>query len=121
MYTNEKLDITIIEIKDNDKINNKYLELDDEIMNYFNLNKEEDLNYLSDIYSNNSIYLINYPDYKNIVVSYGQPPNFSESEIFHKCTTKKGSSGSPILLINNQKLIGIHYGSSEQYDFNKGR
>ena len=121
IYTNEKLDITIIEIKDNDIINNKYLELDNEIMNYFNLNKEEDLNYLSDIYSNNSIYLINYPDYKNIVVSYGQPPNFSESEIFHKCTTKKGSSGSPILLINNQKLIGIHYGSSEQYDFNKGR
>ena len=34
MYTNEKLDITIIEIKDNDKLNNKYLELDDEIMNY---------------------------------------------------------------------------------------
>ena len=66
-------------------------------MNYFNLNKEEDLNYLSDIYSNNSIYLINYPDYKNIVVSYGQPPNFSESEIFHKCSTQKGSSGSPIL------------------------
>ena len=25
------------------------------------------------------------------------------------------------IIINNQKLIGIHYGSSEQYDFNKGR
>ena len=34
MYTNEKFDITIIEIKDNGKLNNKYLELDDEIMNY---------------------------------------------------------------------------------------
>ena len=120
-YTNEKLDITIIEIKDNDKLNNKYLKLDDEIMNYIKLNKKEDINYLSDIYSNNSIYLINYPEDKNVVVSYGQSPNFSESEIFHKCTTKEGSSGSPILLINNQKLIGIHYGSSKQYDFNKGR
>jgi V8-like Glu-specific endopeptidase len=120
-YTNEKLDITIIEIKDNDKLNNKYLELDDEIMNYIKLNKKEDINYLSDIYSNNSIYLINYPEDKNVVVSYGQSPNFSESEIFHKCITKEGSSGSPILLINNQKLIGIHYGSSKQYDFNKGR
>ena len=120
-YTNEKLDITIIEIKDNDKLNNKYLKLDDEIMNYIKLNKKEDINYLSDIYSNNSIYLINYPEDKNVVVSYGQSPNFNESEIFHKCTTKEGSSGSPILLINNQKLIGIHYGSSKQYDFNKGR
>ena len=121
IYTNEQLDITIIEIKDNDKLNNKYLELDDEIMNYIKLNKKEDINYLSDIYSNNSIYLINYPEDKNVVVSYGQSPNINESEIFHKCTTKEGSSGSPILLINNQKLIGIHYGSSKQYDFNKGR
>ena len=121
MYTNEKFDITIIEIKDNGKLNNKYLELDDEIMNYFQSNKEDGFNYLSDLYSNKSIYLINYPENKDVVVSYAQPPNFSESEIFHKCTTIKGSSGSPILLINNQKLIGIHYGCTKQYDFNKGR
>ena len=58
MYTNEKFDITIIEIKDNGKLNNKYLELDDEIMNYFQSNKEDGFNYLSDLYSNKSIYLI---------------------------------------------------------------
>ncbi len=57
MYTNEKFDITIIEIKDNGKLNNKYLELDDEIMNYFQSNKEDGFNYLSDLYSNKSIYL----------------------------------------------------------------
>ena len=68
MYTNEKLDITIIEIKDNDKINNKYLELDDEIMNYLKSNREDEFNYICDIYSNNSIYLINYPDFKNVVL-----------------------------------------------------
>ena len=39
-YTNEKLDITIIEIKENeDKLNVKYLELDDELINYFKQNK----------------------------------------------------------------------------------
>ena len=47
MYTNEKFDITIIEIKDNGKLNNKYLELDDEIMNnhkkIFNQIKKTDL------------------------------------------------------------------------------
>ena len=70
MYTNEKFDITIIEIKDNGKLNNKYLELDDEIMNYFQSNKEDGFNYLSDLYSNKSIYLINYPGNKDVVVSY---------------------------------------------------
>ena len=103
MYTNEKLDVTIIEIKDNkDNLNNKYLELDDEIINYFKLNKNEEESDINNIYSTDSIYLIN------------------KSEIFHKCSTKEGSSGSPILLINNQKLIGIHYGCHEKHEFNKG-
>jgi len=121
IYTNEKLDVTIIEIKENkDNLNNKYLELDEETINYILLNKNDVPNYLNNIYSNRSIYLINYPEDKDVVVSYGQPPNFSETEILHKCTTKEGSSGSPILLINNQKLIGIHYGCSQHYEFNKG-
>ena len=40
MYTNEKFDITIIEIKENeDNLNNDYLELDDNIINYLKLDK----------------------------------------------------------------------------------
>ena len=39
-YTNEKLDTTIIEIKENlDNINNDYLELEDKIINYLKLDK----------------------------------------------------------------------------------
>ena len=72
------------------------------------------------MYSNKSIYIINYPEDKDVVVSYGQPPDLSEFEIQHKCITKEGSSGSPILLINNQKLIGIHSGSSKRYLYNIG-
>jgi len=121
MYTNKILDITIIEIKEeNDRLNNKYLELDDWIINYFKSNRKEEPNFLDNIYSNKSIYLINYPEDKRVVVSYGQSPNISGTELHHKCITKEGSSGSPILLINNQKLIGIHYGSSKQFDYNKG-
>ena len=120
-YTNEKLDITIIEIKENkDNLNNKYLELDDSIINYFKLKEKEDPNYLNKIYCNKSIYIINYPEDKDVKVSYGQPPKLFNSEIKHYCSTKEGSSGSPILLINNQKLIGIHYGCSKNYGFNKG-
>ena len=54
MYTNEKLDITIIEIKENvDILNNNYLELEDNLINYLKLdkiklNKKENPNYLDE-------------------------------------------------------------------------
>ena len=67
-YTNKN--ITIIEIKNEDNINNKYIELDDEIINYFKLNKKENINYLNEIYSNKSIYLLNYHKDKNICIIY---------------------------------------------------
>ena len=124
-YTNGKLDITIIEIKENkDQLKNQYLELDDSIINYLKLNKNEreQPNYLNIKYSNKSIYIMHYPEDKDVVVSYGPPPKLNESEICHKCCTNPGSSGSPILLINNQRLIGIHCGSYISYNtpFNKG-
>ena len=118
-YTNKKLDITIIEIKEEDNIK-EYIELDDNIMNYFKLNKKENPNYINESYCNKSIYILNYREGNDIVVSYGQPPKLNNMEINHKCSTKEGSSGSPILLINNQKLIGVHYGSSKIYEYNKG-
>ena len=125
-YTNEKLDITIvIEIKENDhNLNIKYFELDDGIINYFNLNEKERPNYLDDLnnlYSDESIYLLNYPKNKDIFVSYGKLLNINNSDIRHNCNIKEGTSGSPILLINNQKLIGIHRDNSNQNKYNKGR
>ena len=119
-YTDIELDITIIEIYEKDHINNEFLYLDESIIDYFESNKQVNPEYLKNIYSNKSIYLLNYPEGNNIVVSYGPPPKFINKEIQHNCITKNGSSGSPILLINNQKLIGIHYGSSEKFNFNKG-
>ena len=108
-YTNKELDITIIEIKEKeDKLNNEYIELDDDIINFFKDKKNEYMQYLQKIYSNKSIYILHYPKGNNIVVSYGQPPEFNNTEIRHKCSTEHGSSGSPIILIDNQKLIGIH-------------
>ena len=60
-----------IEIKEKDSLNNKYLELDDEILNYFKYNKNQEPSYLSEIYISKSIYLINYPEDKDVVVSFG--------------------------------------------------
>ena len=121
-YTNEKLDVTIIEIKENsDNLNNKYLVLDEKIKKYCESNKKDDSS-LKNIYSSNSIYILNYREDKNIVVSYGKSPALStDSEIYHYCCTKEGSSGSPILLINNQKLIGIHCGYDKHYNYNCGK
>ena len=118
-FTNEKLDITIVEIKEEDNIK-EYIELDDNIMDYFKFNKKENPNYINKIYCNKSIYILNYQEGNDIVASYGQPPKLNDMEINHKCSTKEGSSGAPILLIKNQKLIGVHYGSSNIYELNKG-
>ena len=111
IYTNKKLDVTIIEIKEKDEIKN-YLELDDNIKNNIKLDNEVFSNVLKNIYSNKSIYCINYPNGKKVAVSYGQSPQFYEKNIEHKCITQNGSSGAPILLIENQKVIGIHLSSS---------
>ena len=115
IYTNEKLNITIIEIKENENINDKYLELDDEIINYLNLNKKKNLNHFDKIYSNESIYILNYFKVQDINIEYGKLSHINNSELYYQCNIKEDSSGSPILLTNNQKLIGIHNKNSKKY------
>ena len=109
-YTNKNLDITIIEIKDEDNINN-YLSLDDNIIN-------NDISNYNNIYKNESLYILNYINGKNIYTSYGILTKIDENKIIHACNTDTGSSGSPIMLIKNNKVIGIHYGGSKQINFN---
>ena len=121
IYTNEKNDITIIEIKEKeDKLNNKYLELDDNIINHLKLNSNEELYCLNNIYSNESIYMLNYPEDNNITVSYGKILYLNNTKLFYQCNINKNSFGSPILLANNQKLIGIFNSNSTKYKYNKG-
>ena len=63
-YTNEEYDITIIEIKNEDEINN-YLELDDNIINDIINNINKNKNYIDE-----TIYIIQYPK-GQLSVSYG--------------------------------------------------
>ena len=121
-YTNEKLDITIIEILGKDNINN-YLTLDQQIKDRINLGKDDisiNTNYISNMYANQSIYLLNYIINNNIseeiFVSYGLLDKIDIIEIQHKCNTGKGSSGSPILLLKTKTVIGIHYGGSSSFN-----
>ena len=108
-YTNEEYDITIIEMNENDSIN-YYLELDDDIINES-----------SEEYIDKTIYLIQYPE-GELSVSYGILDNIYIDKKYnfnHKCSTKGGSSGSPILNIKNNKLIGIHKESNNK-KYNRG-
>ena len=100
IYTNKEYDITIIEIKyEKDKINN-FMELDEKIFN-------EDSEIL---YNNNhSIYIPQYLNGDKAVVSYG---------IINKIDS--GSSGSPIINLLNNKIIGIHKEGSNHFKYNKG-
>ena len=76
--------------------------------------------YLTNAYSNKSIYILNYQEGQDVKVSYGPTPELSITKIRHKCSTKKGSSGSPILLSSNQKVIGIHCGCPSNRNYNAG-
>ena len=108
-YFNENYDITIIEIIETDKVKN-FLELDENIF------KDE----IEISYEDQSIYTIQYPNGKNAMVSYGLVNQIQNYDIKHTCCTDHGSSGSPILKIDNNKLIGIHKEGSNHFNFNKG-
>ena len=110
IITNEELDLTIIEIKDKDKLEDNYLEIDER----FNLGD------INERYKKESIYILNYPKGDDIVVSFGLLNFIEDKKIFHFCSTEEGSSGSPILSLKTFKLMGIHTGSDHNRDYNQG-
>ena len=104
-YTNREYDITIIEIKEMDGIKD-YLELDDIIIDYILKN-----NNMNEIYIDNEVYMIEYPQ-GTLSLSTGSIKNIQVDRKYifsHKCETKPGSAGSPILNIRNNKVIGVHH------------
>jgi len=110
-YTSIEYDTTIIEINDNDE-NINYLEIDDDIF-------DENINL-----TNKKIYIIQYPTYGNeqkASVSYGLLNKIKdEYNLEYYCSTEHGSSGSPILQLSNQKIIGIHKESVKNHEINRG-
>ena len=105
-YFNKEYDI---ELKENDGIK-EYLELDD------NLFKNNEKIY----YEQKSIYILHYIYGKNICASYGILNRINKYDIIHICSTDSGSSGSPIINLENNKVIGIHKEGSFNFNFNKG-
>ena len=113
IYTSLEYDITIIEIKPKEDDIDSFLDLD------LNIYKKETSNM-----NNESIYIIQYPQILNeqkACVSYGILKGITNiNEISYFCSTCPGSSGSPILKISNNKIIGIHKEAPIYFEFNKG-
>ena len=105
-YTNKKYDITIIEIRPNDGINaDSFLELDDDI---FKDNSKE-------LSNKRDIYLLYYNKSES-TYSFGKIKSINEDNytILHLCESTGGSSGGPLINLNNFKVIGINKGDKEE-------
>ena len=111
IYSNKKYDTTIIEIIENDKLDEvQYLTTDQNIFTDY-----------SEVYcEGKTIYNISYPNGNKSRVSYGIINKIDKYNIFHFCNTDKGSSGSPLLNLANNQVIGIHKGTSSHFEFNNG-
>ena len=110
-YTKKKqeYDTTIIEIKEEDDINN-YLELDDKIIKDIINSDNENVEFIDKTH-----YIIQYPEGK-LSVSFGVIKTIADDKKYklnHTCNTKYGSSGSPILALNN-KVIGLQTGGTKK-------
>ena len=106
IYTNEKYDITIIEIKQYDKLNQiSFFDIDEQIF-------DKDF---KEIFKNAQIYLLHYPKGNRMEISNGIIKNINEDNytIRHLCDSSGGSSGSPIINSIDFKVIGIHKGGAE--------
>ena len=137
VYQNKEYDIVIIEILESDKIEiNSFLEIDDLIYEedkkyeefVLIINKKDDRD---DIIKNIlhlkemkiSIYLLHYPKLELLCESTGIITNFNDIkkyQIRHKCSSESGSSGGPIMNLNNYKVLAIHTGAEKKINSNLG-
>ena len=114
IYTNRDFSTAIIEIKETDHIN-YFLELDNLIIKDILYNENTNREFIDE-----TLYTIQYGG-NELSSSYGildKINNDKKYKFIHKCSTRAGASGSPMLNLNN-KVIGIH---TEGYihKYNKG-
>ena len=94
----EPFDISALEINENDEFIN-YIDFLDYDLNYINGN---------DQYKDLEVYVLGYPKGLESVAESGVIRRINNFEFYHDINTEGGSSGSPILLFNINKVIGIH-------------
>ena len=102
-YTEKKNDSTIIEIKDEDCID------------YFI--KVEENNNEEDVLKYENVFTLQYPETKDLSFSSGQIVDIDEKNneyLLYNIGLKKGFSGSPIILLKNFNIVGLHKDGSKQ-------
>ena len=112
-YTNENLDVTIIEIKpDIDQLTN-FLDIDE---NIYNIDKDN----IKIIYKKDfPLYILQYPLGLKSSLSLGVLKDIYDFNLQYFCSTDFGSSGSPIFNLSNFKVIGVHKRKT-LYKYNEG-
>ena len=108
---NKELLCAFIEILPEDKIDN-FLEIDYDLFKY-----DKEIEYK---YYRKSIYVLHYPRDERASMNSGILKRFEDYKIIHLCNTENGSSGGPIILLDNLKVIGFHTGSKNQISENEG-
>ena len=99
IYINKPYDIVALEILESDNITNiLYLDYDNDNVN--NMEK----------YMNKGVFILQHPKKKNVYIAGGtiERINLDIYEFDHTVDTDHGSSGSPVFLNENFKIIGIH-------------
>ena len=108
-FTDVKLDFTAIEIIDEDLIDNSF-EVDEELI------KDNE-------FINESIFNMQFPKGGHLKGSIGKIIKSKKDKIrfIYDAGTEAGSSGSPIILTDGFKIIGLHSGTrmKNQYDYDK--
>ena len=102
-FENFGLDITVVEILDEDNIN----------LDFFLWNEPEDFVKNGELIKSN-IYIPQYAQGKELVNARGLIIDINKYEFTHLASTEHGSSGSPIFLENSIIVIGIHKGSNKK-------
>ena len=103
------IDCTIVEIIPKDNIHERYFLLPNiDYINNFNVLKNEE------------IYIPQFPKGGKLGYSKGIIHNIEDNLFSHTANTYPGSSGSPIFLMNTNKVIGLHKGSNKEGTFNFG-
>ena len=113
-YLKKPKDITALEIK---KLNGIFKEVE-----FLNYDKNYENGYL--IYRDLDVFTIEHPLGKNASCSSGKIFKINNFEFQHNISTEPGSSGCPILLLNDNintiKVIGIHKNGDKKSKLNGG-
>ena len=110
IWINEEIDYTIIEIIEADKIN-EFLTCDEKMNeDYFNIKE----------YRQASILLPSFMKSGEIETDKGNISSIDDIYFLHTCNTDPGSSGGPIILLDNFSIIGIHKGYDKTNEKNVG-